>query len=199
MSCRKVRRDLLDRFRFGEVDRCSSGHLDHLDDCASCREEIGIDQELVRQLRRALQARVAGRSASAGAFAEIRRRALAETGPAFAAGAPPLASSRWARLLSWRTSLRILAAGSALAFVAVVSSGQLSDLNRGAQLAASSVRWQGLVETASLPALEPWNMHRALGIPPPPRPSGLTKQADFVGVVAVAPPIPEPEATRFFQ
>ncbi len=195
MSCRRVRRDLVDRFRFGEVDRCSSGHLDHLDGCASCREEIGIDQALVRQLRRALQARVAGRSPSPNAFAEIRRRALAEHA---ASGGMP-AASRWARLLSWRASLRMLAAGSALAFTVVVSTGQLNDLNRGAQLAASSVRWQGLVETGSLPALEAWNLRRAGGVPPPRRPSGLTSQADAVGVVAVAPPLAEPEATRSFQ
>jgi hypothetical protein len=93
----------------------------------------------------------------------------------------------------------MLAAGTALAFIAVVSSGQLTSLNQGAQLAASSVRWQGLVETASLPNLEPWDMHRALGIPPPPRPSGLTRQADAVGVVAVAPAVPQPGATRFFR
>lgn len=199
MSCRRVRRDLLDRFRFGEVDRCSSGHLDHLDGCSSCREEIGIDQALVRQLRRALQARVEGQTASPHAFAEIRRRALAESAPALVTSGPMPTSTRWARLLSWRASLRMLAAGSALVLIAVVSSGQLNDLNRGAQLASASVRWQGLVETASLPALEPWNMHHALGIPPPQRPSGLTKQADAVGVVAVAPAIPEPEAARFFQ
>jgi hypothetical protein len=199
MSCRRVRRDLVDRFRFGEVDGCSSGHLDHLDGCAGCREEIGIDQALVRQLRRALHARVAGRSASPNAFAEIRRRALAETSPAFVGTPPPPGTSRWERLISWRAPLRMLAAGTALVFIAVVSTGQLNDLNRGAQLAASSVRWQGLVETASLPALEPWKMHRALGVPPPPRPSGLTREADAVGVVAIAPPLTEPEATRFFQ
>jgi hypothetical protein len=199
MSCRKVRRDLVDRFRFGEVDGCSSGHLDHLDGCASCREEIGIDQALVRQLRRALQARVEGRSASPNAFAEIRRRALAENAPALVGAVPQPDASRWARLISWRASLRMLAAGTALAFIAVVSSGQLTSLNQGAQLAASSVRWQGLVETASLPNLEPWDMHRALGIPPPPRPSGLTRQADAVGVVAVAPAVPQPGATRFFR
>jgi hypothetical protein len=192
MSCRRVRRDLLDRFRFGQVDGCSAGHLDHLAGCVSCRDEMGIDQALIRQLRRALQARVEGHAASPHAFAEIRRRALAETGVQASGGRLP-------RLTQWRTALRTLAAGSALVLIAVVSTGQINDVTRSAQLSAPPVRWQGLVRTASIPALEPWNMHRALGVPPPPRPSGLTAQADAVGVVAVVAAVPEPTTPGFFR
>ncbi len=196
MTCRRIRRQLRDRVRFGEVEDCSAAQLDHLDDCHGCRDEMGIDQAIVRQLRRALEARVAGSSPSPQAFAQIRQRALAETAAAVSVRDAP--GSPWARLLRWHTPLRTLAAGSALALIAVVSSGQLNDLGRTAT-ALPVVRWQGLVQSASLPVLEPWDMHHALGIAPPQRPSGLTPQADAVGVVAVIPNLPEPTAAGFFR
>lgn len=76
MDCRRVARELLEFFRFGELDVRSAPHLDHLEVCRDCREVVGLDRELVAQLRRALQARVAGHAASPGAWVEIRRRAL---------------------------------------------------------------------------------------------------------------------------
>jgi hypothetical protein len=195
-----MRRQLVDRVRFGDIAGCSAAQLDHLDGCNGCRDEIGVDQAVVRQVRRALQARVAGRSASPEAFAQIRRRALAESPAALVANAaaPARPTSRLGRLLQLRTPLRTLAAGSALALIAVVSSGQAAQFS-ASQHALPAVRWQGLVQTASLPVLEPWNMHRAIGIAPPQRQSGLTAQADAAGVVASLPNVSGPSAAGFFK
>jgi hypothetical protein len=58
MSCRRVRRAVLDTVRFGELGPSSAAHLDHLAGCQGCRDEVGLDRALVAQLRRALAARV---------------------------------------------------------------------------------------------------------------------------------------------
>lgn len=58
MSCRRVRRELLDTVRFGELGPGSAAHLDHLAGCRACRDDVGLDRALVAQLRRALAARV---------------------------------------------------------------------------------------------------------------------------------------------
>jgi hypothetical protein len=76
MSCERIAREVIDFFRFGELDARSAPHLDHLAVCVDCREEVGLDRELVIQLRRALMARLEGHAASPEAWLEIRRRAL---------------------------------------------------------------------------------------------------------------------------
>jgi len=76
MNCRRVARELIEFFRFGELDARSAPHLDHLEVCLACRQEVGLDRELVLQLQRGLAARVDGHAASPGAWLEIRRRAL---------------------------------------------------------------------------------------------------------------------------
>lgn len=58
MSCRRVRREILEIVRFGEIGPGSSPHLEHLSRCSACRDEVGLDRALVAQLRRALAARV---------------------------------------------------------------------------------------------------------------------------------------------
>lgn len=58
MSCRRVRREVLEIVRFGEIGPGSSPHLEHLSRCGGCRDEVGFDRALVAQLRRALAARV---------------------------------------------------------------------------------------------------------------------------------------------
>lgn len=58
MSCRRVRRELLEIVRFGEFGPSAASHLDHLSSCRPCRDEVGLDRALVAQLRRALEARL---------------------------------------------------------------------------------------------------------------------------------------------
>lgn len=77
MSCRQVRRELLEHFALGEELGSRSGpHLAHLASCAECRREVGIDRELVRTLRRALRERVEGRAPSEASWSLIRGRTI---------------------------------------------------------------------------------------------------------------------------
>jgi hypothetical protein len=76
MRCARISREVIEFFRFGDLDARSAPHLEHLAVCAACRDEVGLDRELVIQLQRALTARVEGHAASPGAWLEIRRRAL---------------------------------------------------------------------------------------------------------------------------
>lgn len=133
MSCRRVTRELLERFRFGEeLDARSDAHLAHLQTCMSCREEVGLDHALVIQLRRALQARVAGHAPSERSWEAVRQRALVvEAGPTWA--------ERLVRLA------RLAPAGAAMALmVFAVATAQESD--RPAALQPRT--WPGELERA---------------------------------------------------
>jgi hypothetical protein len=113
MSCRRVCRELIERFRFGELDGRSAPHLAHLEVCAACRDEVGVDQLFVRHLRRALQARVDGYAPSPQAWDGVRARAVATSAE----------SSRWRmpRLIPFVRTMRTLAAGSALVLAVVLT------------------------------------------------------------------------------
>ena len=107
MSCRRVSRELLERFRFGEeLDARSEPYLAHLQTCGVCREEVGLDRALVIQLRRALRERVRDAAPPAGSWESVRARALA---------APSTGSGR-ARLIGW---VRMLPAAVAVTVMAV--------------------------------------------------------------------------------
>ncbi len=190
MSCRRVSRELLERFRFGDLDSRHAGHLEHLERCESCRGEVGLDQALVHQLQRALRARVEGPTPSPAAWSAIRARALAEPPPSF-----------MSRLLRLSSPVRGLVVVGMLAIVAVFSGGQLSTLNRSSQdaLAPQSVEWRGFVEAASIPPQQtPQARPLSLGLVPPPRASGVTKLADPSANIGSLPRSSEP-APRFFQ
>jgi len=77
MKCRRICRELLWLARFGEFGPSSQPHLDHLAGCQGCRDEVGYDREMVRQLRAALAARIEGMTPSATAWEGILRRAQA--------------------------------------------------------------------------------------------------------------------------
>jgi anti-sigma factor RsiW len=112
MTCRKVSRELLERFRFGEeLDARSAPHLEHLQTCLTCREEVGVDRALVRQLRRALQARVDGYEPSAASWQLVRDRALAAESAA-------LTWTGWFRRLT--AGLRAAGAVAAVALVVMI-------------------------------------------------------------------------------
>lgn len=74
MSCRRTCRELLSFVRFGEWGPRSQAVLDHLADCRGCRDEVGLDREMVRQLRAALLERVVGAQPSPAAWEGILRR-----------------------------------------------------------------------------------------------------------------------------
>jgi hypothetical protein len=78
MSCRDVQRVVADYCLFGEQDGLTAPHLEHLSDCRSCRDEAGIDRALVRELRRALAARVGEGAPSAGVWQAVLRRTQEE-------------------------------------------------------------------------------------------------------------------------
>lgn len=75
MSCRRVRREILEIVRFGDVGPGSAGNLEHLSRCADCRDEVGLDRALVAQLRRALAARVDDATPPTRAWYAILREA----------------------------------------------------------------------------------------------------------------------------
>lgn len=77
MTCRRICRELLSFVRFGELGPRSQPHLDHLAGCASCRDEIGYDREMVQRLRAALAARIEGMDPSPQVWEQILRRAQA--------------------------------------------------------------------------------------------------------------------------
>ena len=77
MSCRRICRELLWLSRFGELGPSSQPHLDHLVGCRACRDEVGFDREMVRQLRVALAERIEGMQPSSSAWEGILRRAQA--------------------------------------------------------------------------------------------------------------------------
>ena len=74
MSCRRIRRELLWLVRFGAFDAGSAPHLDHLAGCQDCRDEVGLDRALVRQLRTALDARIGDASPSPSAWDGVLAR-----------------------------------------------------------------------------------------------------------------------------
>lgn len=103
MTCRRICRELLWQARFGELGPGSTPHLEHLSECRSCRDELGFDRALVRQLRTALAARIEGAAPSPRAWEGILARMTS----------PEPAPSR---LRAWSTALVArLRVGSAMA------------------------------------------------------------------------------------
>jgi len=74
MSCRRIRRELLWLVRFGDFDIGSAPHLEHLAGCQDCRDEVGLDRALVRQLRTALAARIGDATPSPSAWDGVLAR-----------------------------------------------------------------------------------------------------------------------------
>lgn len=77
MGCSQIRRELLEHFAFREeLGARSAPHLAHLESCAECRREMGIDRALIVNLRRALRERVAGSAPSVATWELVRRRTV---------------------------------------------------------------------------------------------------------------------------
>jgi hypothetical protein len=192
MTCRKVSRELLERFRFGEeLDARSAPHLEHLQTCLACREEVGLDRALVAQLRRALRARVEGYDPSPSSWQLVRDRALA------AERAPWLWTGWFGRLTA---GLR--AAGAVAAVALVVMLGTIGNGNEEA--AAFQLRATGRGELAfsdQLPSDPPPFEARRVWYPPTPLPrpaagrfSVIMTYSETGDPVATSRPVPRPVA-----
>lgn len=110
MSCRRICRELLWQARFGELGPGSAPHLEHLSDCRSCRDELGFDRALVRQLRTALAARVEGAVPSPHAWQGVLAR-MARPEPR------PSRLRAWSAMLVARLRVGSAMAGATLAVV----------------------------------------------------------------------------------
>jgi len=77
VSCSRARRELLEYFALGEELGFGSGPvLAHVESCAQCRRELGIDRELIESLRGALRERVQGSAPSEASWGQVRRRTV---------------------------------------------------------------------------------------------------------------------------
>lgn len=109
MSCGRVRRELLDTVRFGELGPSSASHLEHLAACRACRDEVGFDRALVAQLRRALAARVDPLTPPSRAWYAILREAQRPE--------PRVSVWAWSATLVGRLRTATAMAGTGLALV----------------------------------------------------------------------------------
>ena len=174
MSCRRICRELVELFRFGELDRRSAPHLDHLAACRSCRDEVGFDRELVDRLRVALAERVAHDGPSGSAWPAILARAQADE--------PPAGWLRWLRWSPGVVAERLRAASG----IAVV--GLAAVLSAGTQL--------DIVQTTAPPTSDRVSVgdaFEAAVLLPGPRPAIAVADDEGRAVVRYVPPDPESE------
>lgn len=166
MSCRRVAHELIEFFRFGELDARSAPHLEHLEACMNCRREVGLDRELVHQLRRSLQARVDAHAASPGAWLEIRRRALEPEAP------------NWRRRLLPALRLAPLGATAVLLLALLAPLGGLSPFRAQPEL-GTLPPWPGFQEAAVNDPVDPYDGRWWLRYvtPPPPSPPATGRLA----------------------
>lgn len=180
MSCRRVSRELLERFRFGEeLGPSSEPHLAHLQSCAACRTEVGLDRALVVQLRNALRARVAGASPSPRSWELVRERALA---------VESTTGERFSTAFRWIRFAPAAAAMSLMIFAVAVA----RDSERPA--AIQQHHWPTFQQIPiAEPAWEmPWWLAAREGPPPAPQAHGpLAKAADDLIRVTRAGPFSE--------
>lgn len=192
MTCRKARRELLERFRFGEeLDARSAPHLEHLQTCPDCREEVGLDRALVSQLRRALQARVEGYDPSPASWQLVRERALAaESGPSLWTG--------WFSRLG--SGLRAAGAVAAVALVVMLGTIGIGDDNVAAFQLTATGRGE-MAYSDQLPSDLPPYQARRVWYPPTPLPKPAAGRFSVIMTydrtgdsVATIRPVPRPVA-----
>jgi anti-sigma factor RsiW len=178
-----VRRELLEHFAIREELGPRSGpHLDHLESCAECRQEVGIDRELVRQLRRALHERVEGSAPPAASWELVRRRTVDQ----------PVRP--WAvRVLRWGGMLPAAGAAAIMLFaVATSSETTLLPRTESPVFVASLARQAGQpVEEARVEAPIDSTSYRSLEANPPlPGWPIERRAADATATTLVEAPIP---------
>ena len=167
MSCHRLRREILELFRFGGLDLRSAPHLDHLADCRDCRDEVGIDRVLVQRLRLALAERVAGADPSATTWSSILERAQA----------PEPGIGRWLRDHGQALVSRLRVATGGIALVLLMVVGADVALDRGDPLAMPSLPADGAVSAAAGAQADPAASGRRPGVKSAPRQSSRRVQA----------------------
>jgi hypothetical protein len=198
MSCRDVRRVVSEYCLFGEQEELTTPHLDHLSGCRSCQDEAGIDRALVRELRRALAARVEGAAPSAGVWQVVLRRAQTEEaapagwrrwlgiGQGVSAAMPMMARLRTASVLSTMALAVMMANGqnSMPALPAPVGQVQVHGLDQFERQTTLPVRIELPAEPEeTTPIIIPRRQSEERLVTPPPPPTILPR---------VAVPIVEP-------
>ena len=148
MSCSRARRELLEQFALGEeLGSRSVPHLAHLESCADCRREVGIDRQLVTSLRRALAERVEGYAPSEASWGAVRRRTVDRP------------TRQWtARVLHWGGMVSAAAAAGVMIFaVATGPEMQLFPRTQSSFVASAASRAVPPVEEArgGPPAYQP--------------------------------------------
>lgn len=159
MGCSQVQHELLEHFALHEeLGPRSWPHLAHLETCAGCRDEIGVDRELVRQLRRALRARVEGSAPSAAAWRHVRRRTVDRP------------AQPWTlRLVRWGGTLSAATVAAVMMFAVVTAPGTgLISSAESPFVASAARRALAPVDESSWPAAYVSPYRVPLAIPPMP-------------------------------
>ena len=178
MSCHKVSRALLERFRFGELDADCDAYLAHLERCRACQDEIAVDRELAERLRLALRERVTGFEPSPAVWRAVRLQA-----------ADPEPPGRWSGLVvSLSRGMRVMVPAAAVMLAAVLAWSQPATEDGPTLVSplASRMQWQEqLSDTASVAEPE----HQVVVIPSPriqlPVPAGEMAYAELVTSVTL--------------
>lgn len=179
MSCSQARRELLESFALGEeLGPRSEPHLSHLESCAPCRREMGIDRELVENLRRALRQRVEGAAPPEASWGLVRRRTVDR----------PVRP--WTvRVVHWRGMVSAAAAGIMMFAVATAPETTLLPVTQSPFVASAARRVVPVEEARAWPP-EPSSTYLAPQKYPPP---GWPMQTHFPDEAATRdgePPIP---------
>jgi anti-sigma factor RsiW len=189
MSCRRVRRELLDLLRFGDASSRADAYLDHVERCPDCQHEVAVDSGLARELRQALRVRVDGYEPSPAVWRGIRLRAAD----------PEPALEGWAgAVIAAGRGVRVMVPVAAIMLAAVVSFAQLDtpvgtqDLAAD-QALASRAHWQEQISPAvvvehPLRAIDNIASSPSIQLP---RPSGASQYPDALNSVKVfVAPVP---------
>lgn len=134
MSCHKVSRALLERFRFGELDADCDEYLAHVERCRDCQDEIAIDRALAERLRQALRERVVDFEPSPAVWRAVRLQA-----------ADPEPPGPWwsTFVLSLTRGMRVMVPAAAVMLAAVLAwAGPAGDSAPVVSSLASRMQWQ---------------------------------------------------------
>ncbi len=180
MSCSRARRELLECFALGEELGPRSGpHLAHLESCAECRRELGVDRELVENLRRALRQRVGNGASSEASWGAVRRRTVDRPLRPWTVG-----------VVHWRSMVSAAAAAGMMVFaVATAPQTTLLPVTQSPFVASAARRVVPPLEDARPPDF-PSSTYLAPPRYPPPGWPMQTQFPDDAGSREGEPPIP---------